>query len=288
MFFGPSKRTRYNAEWAAFRAAGRTVPAMPETLGTEEDVLLVQNAAQRCALHPFMRAYLAGPEVAGASVPIDDGRGLAENATPSDVLWHHGLVVLGSVMSAIGPRAYGGLFQMPSDSSLTFGIWAEYETWRLLVVPQLRLAVEQISFNISHVVLWRQGWMTEHGEDDFGWADLSTNYQKHLADGGTYWEVAASWKKGKRFWWKSRFGIGFDQSVGESLAVSEQFNSFYHFKVGDRCLRPGKPPGHDLGAAQQTIDGLVQRWGRLGQRMRSHPQRPPDARLHDLVRQKEE
>ena len=191
-------------------------------------------------------------------------------------------------MSANGPRAYGGLFQTPSHSSLSFGIWTEYEAWRLLLVPQLRLVSERIDFSLSHVVLWRQGWMTEHGDDDFGWADLSTNYQWHVADGGTYWEVAASWKQGRRFWFKSRLGIGFDESVGETVAASERFNSYYHFKVGDRCLRPGMPLGHDFGLAQRTIDRLVQHWGRLGQRMRSHPQRPPDARLHDLVRQKEE
>ena len=188
----------------------------------------------------------------------------------------------------LAPRAYGGLFQTPSHSSLSFGIWTEYEAWRLLLVPQLRLVSERIDFSLSHVVLWRQGWMTEHGDDDFGWADLSTNYQWHVADGGTYWEVAASWKQGRRFWFKSRLGIGFDESVGETVAASERFNSYYHFKVGDRCLRPGMPLGHDFGLAQRTIDRLVQHWGRLGQRMRSHPQRPPDARLHDLVRQKEE
>ena len=288
MFFGTSKRAKYNAEWATFRATGRTASAMPEALSTQEDVLVVRSAAQHCALHPFLRTYLAGPEVAGESVTIDDGRGLPANATPSDVLWHRGLVILGSVVSAIGPRAYGGLFQTPSHSSLSFGIWTEYEAWRLLLVPQLRLVSERIDFSLSHVVLWRQGWMTEHGDDDFGWADLSTNYQWHVADGGTYWEVAASWKQGRRFWFKSRLGIGFDESVGETVAASERFNSYYHFKVGDRCLRPGMPLGHDFGLAQRTIDRLVQHWGRLGQRMRSHPQRPPDARLHDLVRQKEE
>ena len=288
MFFGTSKRAKYNAEWATFRATGRTASAMPEALSTQEDVLVVRSAAQHCALHPFLRTYLAGPEVAGESVTIDDGRGLPANATPSDVLWHRGLVILGSVVSAIGPRAYGGLFQTPSHSSLSFGIWTEYEAWRLVLVPQLRLVSERIDFSLSHVVLWRQGWMTEHGDDDFGWADLSTNYQWHVADGGTYWEVAASWKQGRRFWFKSRLGIGFDESVGETVAASERFNSYYHFKVGDRCLRPGMPLGHDFGLAQRTIDRLVQHWGRLGQRMRSHPQRPPDARLHDLVRQKEE
>ena len=288
MFFGTSKRAKYNAEWATFRATGRTASAMPEALSTQEDVLVVRSAAQHCALHPFLRTYLAGPEVAGESVTIDDGRGLPANATPSDVLWHRGLVILGSVVSAIGPRAYGGLFQTPSHSSLSFGIWTEYEAWRLLLVPQLRLVSERIDFSLSHVVLWRQGWMTEHGDDDFGWADLSTNYQWHVADGGTYWEVAASWKQGRRFWFKSRLGIGFDESVGETVAASERFNSYYHFKVGDRCLRPGMPLGHDFGLAQRTIDRLVQHWGRLGQRMRSHPQRPPDARLHALVRQKED
>lgn len=286
-FFGSGKRAAYNAAWAEFRAAGQQLLAVPESLLSDADVQQVRTAALVCPVCPTIRGYFDGPEIAGESVPTHDEE-FPQSAAPRDVMWHHALMILNGIVSCIGSRAYGGLWQRTSDSEITLAVWVEYPASRLLLMPKLSLGADDISLNISHMVLWRQGWMTEHGDDDFGWADLSTNYLVHLAEGGTYWEVMASWKKGERLWQKSWFGVGFDQSVGQEVALSERFNTFYHFKVGERWFRPGSPQGNDFRVARQTIVELARQWGEFGRRQRTHPQRPPDARLHDAVRQKEE
>lgn len=287
--FGPSRKKEFNAAWADFRTRGTLSTPVPESLRSPSDLVAVVNVAENCPIQPGIRLYLDGPEVAGTNLALPDMGTLPRGTTEQHVLVHRALLVLQTLIGTVGPtRCYGGFWGPPGSHAVAVVLWVEYADARLCVVPQLQWGSIDISFSFSHVVLWRQPWMTVHEHDDFGWADLSTNYQDHIGEGGTYWEVMASWNNGERLWQKTMFGIVFDASRGSPVQVSQKFGSFYHFQVGEDAFRPGSPVGQDLRRIRQAMQGLSQMWSHFGQQFGQHPTAAPDSHKADRIRQRED
>lgn len=277
-------RRRYNAQWADFRSRGGVAGRVPQDFRSHADLEAVRLAMAECPLQPPITLFLHGPEIAGETAPLPP---VTDSRSPSDILNHRALLVLGTLLDAVGrTRAYGGFWSSPTSDSAALVLWVDYPDARLCVVPRLQLGLQDIAVSYSHGVLWRQPWMTEHSTDDFGWADLSTNYQSHIGDGGTYWEAMASWNKGERLWSKSFFGVGFDRSHGSAVLMSQRFHSFYHFQVGEDPFRPGSSAGQDLQRIRVALASLAQSWAEAaGAPGRSA--RPPGARP-DKIRQRED
>lgn len=250
-------RRSYNAAWEDFRARGRIARSLPQELTSAADLEAVRAAVTTCPSQPALTLFLAGPEVVGPNVPLP----ALEGRSPSDVLLHRTLLLLETLLDSLGrTRAYGGFWNAPSSANTSIVLWVEHGDSRLCAIPQLQLGASDISVSLSHAVLWRQPWMTEHASDDFGWADLATNYQSHFGEGGTYWEALASWQKGERMWQHTRYGVEFTRDRGSPLLMSPFFQSFYNFRIGEPPFSGGCPAGHDLQRLQMALARASQQW----------------------------
>lgn len=277
------KRGRYNTEWADFRSRGRRPSGLPKELASPADLDATYTAKAAWPYQPAITLFLHGPEIAGPNLPLPS----LDGVSPSDLLLHRALVILETQLDAVGrSNAYGGFWSQPSSASVSVVLWVEHPDTRLCALSQLQLGASDFSVSLSHAVLWRQPWMTEHELDDFGWADMATNYLTHVDVGGTYWEAMASWKKGDRLWQNTRFGVDFNSAQGAPVIMSQRFQSFYNFHVGEAPFPAGTPVGQDLQRISKCLAETAQAWA--GETGSSHRQGHPFGHRHGSIRQRED
>lgn len=184
------------------------------------------------------------------------------------------------------PIIFAGRWGMLVNHQAAFLVCIEAGGLRLVLLPTLSLQGRTIAFSLGHCVLCHQGWMTAHDPSkDADWAHLSSQYD-HLffQPGNAYHEVHLAYhdpQQPARYWhryrtWMDRllsglggrrWGIGAGELFytggeypGNEIYYSTELHSFFHFKIGERAVPLGSPPGVLYSNVSTLIAKLTMAW----------------------------